>query len=115
LITRDKDLPAIGSEMKDLANGDTQWQFTSKVGTGSRKEHEEAAKTRQSHSVWGDVTKSSIAPQDLFRVGVYENHFSHYDDRGIPTHDKDGNLLSKALRKKLEKKYEKQVHVYRPQ
>lgn len=42
-----------------------------------------------------------IPPQDLFKTET--DKYSKFDDNGLPTHDKDGNEVSKGLVKKLQK------------
>ena len=39
--------------------------------------------------------------------------YSQFDDKGIPTHDKEGKEISKGLLKKLNKDYEKQEKLYK--
>ena len=39
----------------------------------------------------------------LFKQGEYAGLYSKYDEDGLPTHDKDGEELAKAQRKKLAK------------
>lgn len=56
------------------------------------------------------LKKSSVKPEDLFK----ESHeFSKFDDQGIPTHDSQGEELSKKRRKNLIKDYEIQVKTYK--
>lgn len=114
----------MGLQIRDLPQGRSQWQFIPR-SRDHQKEEEDDSTTNQNSSTtttsaasssssrppsaWGEVHKSSIAPQDLFRLGPYHGQFSCYDEKGIPTHDKDGQEISKALRKKLEKKYQKHV------
>ena len=51
-----------------------------------------------------------IDPADFFKLAPeYEGRFSKFDDKGIPTHDAEGNELTKSALKKLEK--EKQKHI----
>ena len=52
-----------------------------------------------------------IAPEDLFRMAEeYKGKYSKFNDEtGVPTHDIDGNELTKSAMKKLEK--ERQKHI----
>lgn len=54
--------------------------------------------------------RMKIDPADFFKLAPeYEGRFSKFDDKGIPTHDAEGNELTKSALKKLEK--EKQKHI----
>ena len=53
--------------------------------------------------------KASVAPGDLFRSDA---RYSKWDERGIPTHDANGEELSKNARKKCLKEYEAQEALY---
>ena len=44
-----------------------------------------------------------VPPGELFKQGEYADLYSKYDDDGLPTHDKAGEELAKAQRKKLAK------------
>jgi len=39
--------------------------------------------------------------------------YSQFDEKGIPTHDKEGKELSKGKRKELTKAYEKQEKLHK--
>lgn len=54
--------------------------------------------------------KAKIAPKDLF---LEDPAYSKFDEEtGIPTHDKDGEPISKSLKKKLTKQHEAQKKLY---
>lgn len=55
---------------------------------------------------------SLIAPDQLFKTGEYEDKYSKFDERGVPTHGTDGAELPKSQVKKLEKLYQGQVKKY---
>ena len=46
---------------------------------------------------------AKVPPNELFKQGEYAGLYSKYDEDGLPTHDKDGEELAKAQRKKLAK------------
>jgi glutaminyl-tRNA synthetase len=55
---------------------------------------------------------SKIPPEEFFKLERGEE-FSKYDERGMPTHDKNGKELTKNAKKKLEKDLEKHTKVYK--
>lgn len=55
------------------------------------------------------AAKASIHPAELFRDST---KFSQWDERGIPTHDANGEELSKNSRKKCVKEYEAQAALF---
>lgn len=68
-----------------------------------RKKYLEQQKSKKSHS-------PSTPPEEMFRDDL---KYSEWDDRGIPTKDSEGNLLTKSALKKLTKIYEahKKKHI----
>lgn len=54
------------------------------------------------------LKKGKTEPKDLFRTV----EFTSWDDKGLPTKDKDGNDVSKSKRKQCEKEYEKQKKLH---
>ena len=45
-----------------------------------------------------------IAPEDFFKLAEeYKGKYSKFNEKGTPTHDADGNELTKSALKKLEK------------
>ncbi|VDP09540.1 unnamed protein product [Soboliphyme baturini] len=55
-------------------------------------------------------SRKKIPPTEMFLQET--NKYSKFDEQGIPTHDANGELLSKKARKKLEKLYEIQQKKY---
>lgn len=53
--------------------------------------------------------KSLIPPWDMFKG---DDKWSKFDDKGIPTHDKQGEEISKAQLKKLQKLYDQREQKY---
>jgi len=51
-----------------------------------------------------------IAPENMYRSKP--DLYSQFDASGIPTHDAQGNELSKSTVKKLQKDWEKQKKLY---
>ncbi|KAI8906879.1 tRNA synthetases class I (C) catalytic domain-containing protein, partial [Gorgonomyces haynaldii] len=54
------------------------------------------------------LERGKTAPSDLFKTDEY----SQWDERGIPTKDKEGLDLAKSRRKKLEKEYQQQEKLH---
>lgn len=58
--------------------------------------------------------KSQIPPHQLFQTAEsHRGHYSRYDDRGLPTHDAQGEVISKSKLKKLETEYEAHCKLYK--
>jgi len=53
-----------------------------------------------------------IPPDQLFK-SERGGEFSQYDEKGMPTHDKDGAALTKSAVKKLQKDLEKHEKLYK--
>ncbi|CAD7945805.1 unnamed protein product [Amoebophrya sp. A120] len=68
---------------------------------GSRKEEQERQKAEKDRL-------RKIAPTELFKQGEHEGKYSKFDDKGLPTHDAEDAELTKSMRKKLQKEWEKQ-------
>ena len=61
-----------------------------------------------------NLEKGRTRPQDMFRPpAVPQGEYTEWDERGLPTKDKEGNELAKKRRKNLEKDYEKQTKLHR--
>jgi len=67
-----------------------------------RLEKEERARQQKEK-----LEKGKILPEELFKLEA--NLYSKFDEKGIPTHDKDGKELTKTTMSKLRKQYESQV------
>ena len=52
----------------------------------------------------------SLAPQDMFKAQI--DLYSAFDTDGVPTHNKEGEELSKSNIKKLKKEWEKQKKLF---
>lgn len=53
--------------------------------------------------------KAKIAPKDLWKE---DPAYSQWDEEGIPTHNAEGEAISKSLKKKLTKQHEAQKKLY---
>ena len=52
----------------------------------------------------------NIAPEDMFKSQL--ELYSKFDEEGIPTHDVNGEKITKSSYKKLRKDWEKQKKLY---
>lgn len=57
------------------------------------------------------LEKGKVPPSDLFRQ-PQTSDFSQWDADGLPTHDKDGQEISKAKRKKCVKEWDAQKKLH---
>ena len=83
--------------------------------SGLKKEENKtaAARSRKDEQAAQKAAKDAlrrIKPEDLFRNEKY----SKWDEKGIPTHDAEGNEVSKNASKKLAKEWEAQAKLYDP-
>ena len=54
------------------------------------------------------LAKAKIPPSELFKT----EQFSEWDETGMPLKDKDGNEVSKSMKKKLQKQYDAQKKLH---
>lgn len=54
------------------------------------------------------LAKAKIPPSELFKT----EQFSEWDESGMPLKDKDGNEVSKSMKKKLQKQYDAQKKLH---
>lgn len=54
------------------------------------------------------LEKSKLAPSELFKT----EQFSEWDEAGMPTKDKEGNEVTKSMKKKLQKQYDVQKKLH---
>lgn len=68
----------------------------------------EARRIQAKKDLEAKEARMRIEPKDLFRLGEeFKGKYSKYDDAGLPTHDIDGQELTKTAVKKLKKEQEK--------
>lgn len=110
---RDVGLPELGVKLDDREGG-ALWKLSNpeelrreaareaeakaKKEEQKRREKEEAARKAAEKEAL-----ARVPPGELFKQGEYADLYSKYDDDGLPTHDKAGEELAKAQRKKLAK------------
>jgi len=111
---RDEMLPNLGVRLYDTTSEKSDWkyddpeeikksiQLKKELEVQKRLEKEERARQQKEK-----LEKGKILPEELFKLEA--NLYSKFDEKGIPTHDKDGKELTKTTMSKLRKQYESQV------
>lgn len=117
---RDDVLPELGVRMEDKGSGKevvTVWKMDDpevlrkeKAAKEESKAAKAAAKAEAARKLKEKEEKARIHPKDMFTP--LTNLWSKFGDDGIPTHDKDGEPISKAALKKCQKEYSKQMEAY---
>ncbi|EGC32761.1 hypothetical protein DICPUDRAFT_155256 [Dictyostelium purpureum] len=111
---RDEILPLLGIKMDDKGANGAIWKFedkeTLKKEIEQKKEIErkkQADKEEKLKKEKEKLEKSKIPPQELFIRET--DKYSKFDEKGLPTHDKEGNEITKSQLKKLQKEYDTQA------
>ena len=117
---RDCVLPELGVRMEDKGSGKdvtTVWKLDDPEVLRKEKALKEEArmeklrlKEEAKKRAAEKEAKAKIAPQDMFRGMI--DLYSKFDESGIPTHDKDGEPLTKSQTKRVQKDYAKQKEIH---
>ena len=117
---RDDILPELGVRMEDKGSGAdvfSVWKMEDPEVLRmerARKEAEKAAKEEEKEAnrrrLREKEEKNKVPPSEMFRNQT--DLYSAFDETGFPTHDAQGEPLSKKSAKKLEKEREKQKAAY---
>nr|KAG5702360.1 hypothetical protein BaRGS_002142 [Batillaria attramentaria] len=119
---RDSVLPNVGVRLEDiegqpsvikLVDRDTlmkEREERMRQEEQKRKQKEAKKKEQETAKAEKDAQKK-IPPSELF-IGQTDK-YSKFDDKGMPTHDAEGNELTKSALKKLTKMYEAQEKKYK--
>jgi cysteinyl-tRNA synthetase len=110
---RDVGLPELGVKLDDREGG-ALWKLSNPeelrheaAREAEAKAKKEAQKRREKEEAARKAAEKEalarVPPGELFKQGEYADLYSKYDDDGLPTHDKAGEELAKAQRKKLAK------------
>jgi cysteinyl-tRNA synthetase len=110
---RDVGLPELGVKLDDREGG-ALWKLSNPeelrheaAREAEAKAKKEAQKRREKEEAARKAAEKEalarVPPGELFKQGEYADLYSEYDDDGLPTHDKAGEELAKAQRKKLAK------------
>mmetsp|Transcript_10111 Transcript_10111/g.8632 ORF Transcript_10111/g.8632 Transcript_10111/m.8632 type:complete len:139 (-) Transcript_10111:70-486(-) len=118
---RDDVLPFLGVRIEDKGIGEPSlWKFddkdelikerNKKLEEKEKKEQEKKKKEEEKKKKEAELeAKSKIPPAEFLKN---DELYSKYDEKGIPTHDKSGEELSKGKRKAAIKDYEKQEKLH---
>lgn len=120
-VLRDDVLPCLGVRLEDheglppaikLADAKTLLkEREQKLKLEAEKRAEKEARRRQVMAAQAAKdAQRKIPPSELFRPE--SDKYSKFDEKGIPTHDRDGKELSKGQLKKLSKRYQEQEKLY---
>ncbi len=108
---RDETLPLLGIRLADQPDGSAIWKMddpeTLLKELQQKKEIEQqkrAVKEEQLRKQQEKLEKVKIPAEKLF---LNDAQYSKFDEKGVPTHDKEGNPLSKNAQKSVLKEYEK--------
>ncbi|SPO25352.1 probable cysteinyl-tRNA synthetase [Ustilago trichophora] len=117
---RDNDLVDLGVALEDTEDGRALVKLVPAAQLQAAKREKEAAAAekaaRKAQAAeqarlkrLENLEKGRIAPDQLFRTEEY----SEWDERGLPTKDKEGAELAKKRRKNLEKDFDKQTKLHK--
>jgi cysteinyl-tRNA synthetase len=117
---RDDVLPELGVRMEDKGSGKevvTVWKMDDPEVLRKEKAAKEAAKAQKAEAkaeaarkLKEKEEKAKVHPKDLFTPLTHL--WSKFGEDGLPTHDKEGEPISKAALKKCQKEYSKQMELY---
>lgn len=111
---RDDDLPLLGIRLEDKGSGKAVWKMDDPAELLRQREEKKAqAKQKQINKIATSIknltknvdkfTNALTAPADMFRASTPA--YTQFTDTGVPTHDADGNELSKNQAKQVQKAY----------
>lgn len=121
---RDNALKNVGVRLEDGKEGrGSTWKLMSEEDRAAESKAEADAKAKsdekaaraarsRANAEKRDAERAAAAkmrPEDMFKG---DDSYSKFDEQGIPTHDKEGNELTKNARKKLVKAFTKQKAKY---
>ncbi|EGD82565.1 cysteinyl-tRNA synthetase [Salpingoeca rosetta] len=117
---RDDELPNVGVRLEDKEQGPVVKLVDREIlmqererelaikREKERKKAEAAAKRAKEEEEKRE--KAKMRPQDMFKNNPA---YSQFNERGVPTHDKDGEPLPKSALKKLEKQWKAQDKLHK--
>ena len=81
-----------------------------KILTADEEAKVEARKAKAKSDIAAKEQRMQIQPEDLFKLAdEYKGKYSQYNEQGIPTHDADGQEVTKSMSKKLVKEQQKHI------
>eukprot|EP01012_Entosiphon_sulcatum_P006014 TRINITY_DN12801_c0_g1_i1.p2 TRINITY_DN12801_c0_g1~~TRINITY_DN12801_c0_g1_i1.p2 ORF type:complete len:756 (-),score=189.59 TRINITY_DN12801_c0_g1_i1:168-2435(-) len=113
---RDDVLPELGVRLEDPAVGKAVWKLDDPA-TLKREVEEKRERLREKErgkirNELEKLTKASLPPQQLFRIGEHAGKYAEYDEQGIPTKTANGEDVNKKTRTYLEKEFGKQLKIH---
>jgi len=120
-FVRDDALPPLGIRFSDLPDGTSLWKLDDKdvlmkevaqkreVELKKKEEKEKRIK-EEKEKLEKKQAQGKIVPEQMFLSET--DKYSAFDEKGIPTLDKEGKPLSKNQLKNLQKAYEKQQKLH---
>lgn len=101
---RDTTLPELGVLLKDIPNSSPEIRYLSGPELETMRKAKSGAPSEPTAEASGKLEFAGKTAQTLFQDAA---KFSKYDEEHIPTHDANGEALSKSARKKLQKEMQK--------
>lgn len=81
-----------------------------KVVSAEEQAAAEARRNKTKQALLEKEERMQIPPEKFFQdASEFKDLYSQFDDTGLPSHDKDGQPLSKSMKKKLEAKRKKHI------
>lgn len=119
---RDEVLPALGVRVEDRQGEKAVVKLVDKEELLRERERERAEKEERERKKQEEKRRkeelerkkleaAKVPPSEMFKIRTTETGapmYSKFDERGVPTHDAEGEELTKGAKKKAEKEYEAQ-------
>jgi len=114
---RDEDLTELGVRLEDRSEGEVVFKLVGREALlrereerqrqeEARRQEKERRRLEQLRLEAEREEQRRRPPQEMFRAET--DKYSRFDEKGIPTHDKEGKEVSKGQLKKLQKLYQAQ-------
>eukprot|EP00183_Erythrolobus_madagascarensis_P001962 CAMPEP_0185848230 /NCGR_PEP_ID=MMETSP1354-20130828/3193_1 /TAXON_ID=708628 /ORGANISM="Erythrolobus madagascarensis, Strain CCMP3276" /LENGTH=666 /DNA_ID=CAMNT_0028548607 /DNA_START=225 /DNA_END=2225 /DNA_ORIENTATION=+ len=120
---RDENLPRLGVRLEDKADGSFVWKREDaielmreverkKAAEEEKRAEKERRRREEEEKAAKELELAKLSPEVMFKEGERANKYSKWDEQGVPTHDKEGNEISKSAKKKLLKDRERQTKLH---
>jgi cysteinyl-tRNA synthetase len=106
---RDTVLPDLGIMVKDIHNAEPDVRIIPKDEVQRMKNQENETSSPSSSPSSSSSSKLDFKSKTTETLFKDPTKYSQYDEHHIPTHDQEGQVLSKSARKKLQKEMDKFV------
>jgi cysteinyl-tRNA synthetase len=114
---RDDILPELGVRLEDIAGQPSVWKLCDVEEL--RRERRAALRNELENNVRKLTLQRNKVQDELKRLvsqpfsELHADSYSQFNDKGLPTHDKDGEPLSKGATKKGKKLFDKHAKAYK--